>query len=184
MPADGLPAAVPADGLSAGPALVEPPRPWRLAARLLVLSGDRLLALRAQDPTDPATGEWFEIPGGGVEPGETTAEAARRETAEETGYLVPAGAVGPALWHGETTFRWLGRRCWSEMVMHTARVDRLERVGTARMPDEAAAFLETCWLPVADVLAGRYRCFPGTLPADLPRLLAGEQVDTGYTVWS
>ncbi len=161
-----------------------PPRPWRLAARLVVLSGDRLLALRAVDPGDPAAGQWYEIPGGGVEAGETTADAARRETAEETGYLVPAAAVGPACWRGETTYTWLGRRHWSRMVMHTARVGRLDRTGTARLPDEAAAFLETCWLPVADVVAGRFRCFPGTLPADLPRLLAGEHVDTGFRVWS
>lgn len=163
---------------------MEPPRPWRLAARLVVLSGDRMLALRAVDPTDPAQGEWFEVPGGGVEAGETTADAARRETAEETGYLVPAEAVGPACWHGESTYLWLRRRRWSAMVMHVARVGRLDRAGTARLPDEAAAFLETCWLPVAEVVADRRRFFPGTLPGDLPRMLAGEQVDAGYTVWS
>lgn len=162
----------------------EPPRPWRPAARLLVVSGDRLLAIRAVDPGDPAAGEWWEIPGGGVEAGETTAETARRETVEETGYLVPPEAIGPAGWHGETTYTWLGRRHWAEMVMHTARVGRLDRVGTARMPDEAAAFLETRWLPLDDVLAGRYRFFPDSIAADLPRLLAGEQVDTGFTVWS
>jgi 8-oxo-dGTP pyrophosphatase MutT (NUDIX family) len=172
---------VPADGACIGP---EPPRPWRLSARLLVVSGDRLLGIRAADPGDPAAGEWYEVPGGGVEAGETTADAARRETAEETGYLVPAAAVGPVCWHGETTYTWLGRRHWAEMVMHVARVDRVERTAPTMLPAEAATFLETCWLPLPDVLAGRYRWFPGSLAADLPRLLAGERVDTGFTVWS
>ena len=69
--------------------------------------------------------------------------------------------------------------------MHLAVVpDRPERGATAWLPDEAATFLECRWMPLADVLAGRDRFFPGTLPADLPRLLAGERLDTGFTVWS
>jgi len=165
--------------------LAEPPRPWRLSSRLLVLRADRLLVLRARDPVDPDAGEWLEVPGGGVEPGESTASAALRETAEETGYRVPAAVVGEALWHGETTYLWLGRRHWSEMVMHLAVVPGpLEPGSTAWLPDEEATFLECRWMPLADVLGGRGRFFPGTLPADLPRLLAGERVDTGFTVWS
>jgi len=141
-----------------------------------------MLVLRAYDPVEPGTGEWLEIPGGGVEPGESTAAAALRETAEETGYRVPPAA---ALWHGETTYRWLGRRHWSRIVMHVAVLPGPpERGATARLPEEAASFLECRWLPLADVLAGRDRFFPDRLPADLPRLLAGERLDTGFTVWS
>lgn len=166
-------------------ALDPPPRPWRLSSRLLVVRSAQLLLIRAFDPTDRSVGEWFEIPGGGVESGEDTATAAVRETAEETGYLVPAGCVGEACWRGETTYLWLGRRHWGEMVMHVALVrEPLGRQPTTWMQDEQMSFLEPCWLPVDDVLAGRGRFFPGTLPADLPRLLAGERIDTGFTVWS
>jgi 8-oxo-dGTP pyrophosphatase MutT (NUDIX family) len=162
-----------------------PPRPWRLAARLMVVSDDALLAIRACDPADPATGEWFEIPGGGVEDGETTADAALRETAEETGYRVPPACVGPVCWRGETTYTWLGRRHWAEMVMHLAQVPaRPVRGPLAWQETEIGTFQATCWLPLPDVLAGRYRFFPGTLATDLPRVLAGEHVDTGFTVWS
>ncbi len=165
--------------------LAEPPRPWRLSSRLLVVSAGRVLLLRARDPAEPDTGEWLEVPGGGVEPGESTAAAARRETAEETGYRVPAAAVGEARWHGETTYRWLGRRHWARTVMHLAVLPGPpERGATARLPEEVATFLECRWVPLEDVLAGRGRFFPDTLPADLPRLLAGERVDTGFTVWS
>jgi 8-oxo-dGTP pyrophosphatase MutT (NUDIX family) len=162
-----------------------PPRPWRLSSRLLVVQDSRLLLIRAFDPTEPAAGEWYEIPGGGVETGEDTAAAAVRETVEETGYVVPVGCVGEACWHGEITYLWLGRRHWAEMVMHVARAaGPLDRRDPDWRSDEQASFLEPCWLPIADVLAGRGRFFPGTLPADLPRLLAGERLDTGFTIWS
>lgn len=162
-----------------------PPRPWRLSARLLVVRDGRVLLIRAFDPADLPAGRWYEIPGGGVEPGEDTAAAAVRETVEETGYVVPADSVGPACWRGETTYTWLGRRHWAEMVLHVARVEgTLDRRSTAWLPDERASFLEVCWLPLGDVLAARERFFPDMLPLDLPRLLAGERLDAGFTVWN
>lgn len=162
-----------------------PPRPWRLSSRLLVVRDARVLLIRAYDPADRPAGEWFEIPGGGVEPGEDTAAAAVRETLEETGYVVPTGLVGPECWRGETTYTWLGRRRWAEMVLHVARVEgALERRPTGWLPDEQASFLEVCWLPLADVTVARGRFFPGTLPADLPRLVAGQRIQAGFTVWT
>jgi 8-oxo-dGTP pyrophosphatase MutT (NUDIX family) len=162
-----------------------PPRPWRLSARLLVVHDARLLMMRAFDPADPRAGEWWEMPGGGVEVGEDTAAAAVRETAEETGYVVPLGCVGEECWRGETTYTWLGRRHWAEMVLHVARVAvPLQRRPRACSPEESASFLEVAWLPIEDVLAGQGRYFPVTLPLDLPRLLAGERIDAGFTAWS
>lgn len=162
-----------------------PPRPWRLSSRLLVVRDGQLLMMRASDPGDPAVGEWYEIPGGGVEAGEDTAAAAVRETAEETGFVVPAGCVGAECWRGETTYTWLGRRHWAEMVMHVAQVSGpLRRKPTDWMVEEQSSFLDVCWLALADVLAGRGRFFPDTLPLDLPRLLAGERIDAGFTVWN
>jgi 8-oxo-dGTP pyrophosphatase MutT (NUDIX family) len=150
-----------------------------------VVHDQRVLMLRAYDPRDASAGAWWEIPGGGVEPGEDTRTAAVRETAEETGYLVPAPAVGPACWHGETTYLWLGRRHWAEMVVHIAKLaEAPPRRAPSWQPDEQLSFLEVSWVPVADVLAGQGTFFPDSLPADLPRLLAGERIDAGFTVWS
>jgi 8-oxo-dGTP pyrophosphatase MutT (NUDIX family) len=57
---------------------------FRAAARVLCVDAcDQVLLLRWRDPYDGRL--LWEPPGGGIEPGETAAEAACRELAEETG---------------------------------------------------------------------------------------------------
>lgn len=56
-----------------------------LGARVMVVDGDRVLLIRHTYVPG------WQFPGGGVDPGETLAEAGARETLEETGHRV----VGP-----------------------------------------------------------------------------------------
>lgn len=58
-----------------------PDRPF-VGIGALVWRDDRILLIRRRNP--PRAGQWS-LPGGGQELGETIAEAARREVAEETG---------------------------------------------------------------------------------------------------
>lgn len=61
----------------------------RLAAYCVVIREDRiLLALWDMRETDPGFTPRWVLPGGGVELGESTSDAAVREVAEETGYRV------------------------------------------------------------------------------------------------
>jgi 8-oxo-dGTP pyrophosphatase MutT (NUDIX family) len=53
-----------------------------LGARAIVLDGDKVLLLRHTYMPG------WHFPGGGVEPGETAEDAARREAEEETGYRI------------------------------------------------------------------------------------------------
>ena len=69
---------------------------------VLVSTDGRVLLFRGGDPGRPERGTWWVTPGGGTDPGESTAEAARRELLEETGLDVATEALGAV--RDETTF--------------------------------------------------------------------------------
>lgn len=73
----------------------------RLTARVLLFDGQgRILLLKGRLPNRPAhTSSWFTV-GGGVEPGESLAQAALREIAEETGFISDV-ELGPVVWTRE-----------------------------------------------------------------------------------
>jgi len=74
----------------------------RNVVRMVVLDADEhLLLFHTHDPVNPDLGQWWELPGGGIEPEETYQQAAVRELREETGILVEPGQVGPATSPGE-----------------------------------------------------------------------------------
>ena len=62
-------------------------RPVRTSSKAIILLDGKLLVLKFQDEK----GYWYELPGGGQEPGETLPEALRRECLEETGVHVEVG---------------------------------------------------------------------------------------------
>ncbi len=61
------------------------PRTSRTTVRVILIDFDRTLLFEDSDPGIPET-TWWVTPGGGVDPGETEAQAAVREVAEETGH--------------------------------------------------------------------------------------------------
>lgn len=75
------------------------------AVRLLVLDDQqRLLLFHIHDGAPlhvfyPEMSIYWGTPGGGLEPGESFEQAARRELWEETGIQIEA--VGPCVWHYE-----------------------------------------------------------------------------------
>lgn len=139
------------------------------------------MLLDCTDPADPGT-TWWELAGGGPEPGESEPDALIREVREETGYAVDPAAVGPLLWTQDSTYTHRGRRRHARChgyVAHAAAAGP-----TTLMPDEHGTILGQRWWTPADVAAHDGRFFPSTLPALLPRVLAGERVDEPYDVWN
>lgn len=159
----------------------DPPRPWRLSARLLLVDpAERVLLV----PITDSEGSWWDLPGGGVEAGETTVAAAVRETLEETGYAVPVELVGPACWTGEVIFRWLGAWHWSRQLVHMARVTGLATpVALALTDEESGTHGSSRWWSLAEIAEHRLAVPPFGHPDELADLVAGGTVDGALVHW-
>ncbi|AGK79143.1 hypothetical protein SFUL_4242 [Streptomyces microflavus DSM 40593] len=72
--------------------------PVRVRAGAILIRDGHVLLIRFQDPDED--GPYYEIPGGGVEAGETPEEAAVRELREETGLLGSVGREVARVWKG------------------------------------------------------------------------------------
>lgn len=157
----------------------------RVSSKLFLLDPqDRLLLLDCTDPAEPGT-SWWELPGGGVEPGEDAASAAVREVAEEAGVLVPPDLVGPLQWVRVSSFSWRAQR---HVARHEGRLARLVQppvpVPRAFTPDEHGTILGQRWWERDALHAHRGRFFPTGIPTLLDRLLAGEVVLEPDEVWN
>jgi 8-oxo-dGTP pyrophosphatase MutT (NUDIX family) len=153
---------------------VVPATRHRRAARAVVVGGDgRVLLERVRVHDDPSQGSWWELPGGGVEGDESTADAARREIAEETGHLDLE--VLPPLATGRLRYRSATGVAEQHETIHPARLTGGRRLAADLQGSEPADLLEVAWLTFDELTDGR-RLDPPELPHLVRDVLAGRLV--------
>ncbi|MEU8380711.1 NUDIX domain-containing protein [Streptosporangium sp. NPDC048865] len=138
----------------------------RPAARVICVEGSgRVLLMHWHDPVGGQT--LWEPPGGGIDPGETPLDAARRELAEETG--LPGEAVLDRWVPVRREFHWLGVHYAKTERFYLARFGGTPEVGAGSFTaEESTTYLGHGWFAPAE-MAG----LPGFLePPDLPEIVS------------
>ena len=138
---------------------------------LLVDARQRVLMFRGSDPARPGVTYWFTV-GGGVDPDETAAEGALRETFEETGLRLSArDLVGP-VWHEVAEFPFEGRTYRQPQHFFLCRVDACEVDTSAFNEVEVRSIDQHRWWSIAELESTDEAYYPRDLPALLRRVLA------------
>jgi 8-oxo-dGTP pyrophosphatase MutT (NUDIX family) len=139
----------------------------RPTVRVLLLAHDGptawVLLFRAVD------GYWFP-PGGGLEPGETHEQAARREMAEETGLV--DFELGPHIWNRRSVFEWRGGLLDIRERWYLARVPEvfdLDVAGWTR--EEREDITEHRWWSLEELAATSEPLVPDALATLVRNLL-------------
>jgi 8-oxo-dGTP pyrophosphatase MutT (NUDIX family) len=135
--------------------------------------------------TEDVPGGWWELPGGGIDPGESCLEAAVREIREESGLVLDLAQIGAPAWRRDSTWRSRGKRRLQHEVVVFAQVaaDQPAIVDGGRSPTEIEDYVTARWWPVPEITQSRERFYPSRLPQLLPRFLAGEDIDEPFEHW-
>ena len=145
--------------------MIEPIR--REAARVAVIDDElRILLLHTRDPAR-AGAEWWELPGGGIETGESVQNAARRELFEETGIKVEN--IGPCLEHVQGEFLFRGKRYRQMEALFAVQLQECPPPHRHTLSAiEGEAHLGYGWWHLNDALEAGLRLYPKELPEIVP----------------
>lgn len=145
----------------------------RAAARVLLIDPERrLLLMKGRLASAPAAaGEWFTI-GGGLEAGESVEAAARREIAEEAGFL--EAELGPVVWRREGR---LALQPGELMLIResyiVARCAGGEPSRAGWLPHEQALIDDIRWWTLGEIAAAGEPIHPIGIAELLPDILDG-----------
>lgn len=158
----------------------------RDVVRVVLADASGLVLLFHVVTPDETPDGWWELPGGGIEPGETYLDATVREIREETGLTLDPAQVSPPGWRRDSTWRARGkRRLQHEIVVYAQlAADQPPVTDGGRTPEETEDYVAARWWHVPDIIRSRERFYPGRLPELLPLFLAGETINEPFERWN
>lgn len=142
-------------------AVKEKPKEYREAARVILVDprGYTLL-FRGGDPDTPGDDYWF-TPGGGLEPGESLQQAARREVLEEVG--VSLRELGSPVLREEIVFPFMGKSVHQKQVFFLVHLDSSEVSVTGWNELERRTVRAYRWWAMDEIQNSQERIYPPNL---------------------
>jgi 8-oxo-dGTP pyrophosphatase MutT (NUDIX family) len=160
----------------------------RTSVRVVLLDArGSVLLFHTIDPYMPELGEWWELPGGGMDPGETYQQTAVREVHEETGIRLTQNQVAEPTWFRDTTYVRRHIRTWQHEVVVRVQLDGVEPlvVREGQTAQELEEYIGYRWWSVDTLLAAHEtHFFPSRLRIELPRFLAGQSIEESFDHWN
>lgn len=138
---------------------------------LLVDEQGRVLLFSGTDRTRPDVPPWWFPVGGALEPNETLARAAIRETHEETGLAITD--PGPVVFSRRFLWEFEGQEYDQEEWFFVVRTPTFEPTSSGWTVTEVATIRGWRWWSIEDLRSTQDDVFPEDLADQLERQLAG-----------